>query len=221
MLLAGAVWATRQRVVELEHLKRDGASVAALERVIIALAEELRETAASLAPDDDTEVGETQETRAELSRARMMTDSAFEHSMASLAADPSVAGARERERDSDRLRALLHRMRDAEDTMVQFARLGKYSDAHRAFFQIESINEDSLAAELVTRFGVEQLELEKALAPLAKGNPFNLLTLGGTRVGLEALGGTLTQLRSGDASRARLSLDDHRSSRAYVGSEPW
>lgn len=171
--------ASHQRVFELEQLKRDAASVAARERVIIALAEELRETAAALAPDDGTEVGERQETLMALSQARLTTDSAFEQSMTSVAADPSVAGARERASNPERLRALLRRMRDAEDRMVQLARLGKYPEAHRAFFQIESINEDSLAAEFVARFGEEQLELEEVLAPLARGNPFNRLTLGG------------------------------------------
>jgi len=205
VLLAGAVWATRHRVVELEQLKRDGASVAALGRVIIALAEELRETAAALAPDDATEVAEPKETRTALSQARLITDTAFEHSMTSLAVDPRVAGARERASDHERLGALLQRMRDDEDKMVKFAQAGKDSDAQRAIFQIESINEDSLAAEFVARFGVEQLELERELTSLAKGNPFNRLTLGQTRVGLEALRGTVTELRS----EMRLALAFH------------
>ena len=45
VLLGGAVWATRERIQELGHLQRDGNSIAGLERLIVALAGESRETA--------------------------------------------------------------------------------------------------------------------------------------------------------------------------------
>jgi hypothetical protein len=50
ILLGGAVLATRERVQELGQLQRDGNSIADLERLLVALAGESREMAASLLP---------------------------------------------------------------------------------------------------------------------------------------------------------------------------
>jgi len=50
VLLGAAVLATRDRVHELEHVQRDGNSIAGLERLIVALAGERSEVAASLLP---------------------------------------------------------------------------------------------------------------------------------------------------------------------------
>ena len=92
LLLGGAVWGTRQRVDELEQLKHDGASIAGLERLIMALAVELRETATLLAPDDGAGASVSRQTLADLTAAGKATDSAFARSLASLAADRSKAG---------------------------------------------------------------------------------------------------------------------------------
>src|SRR5687767_10837850 len=110
-MLGGTVWATRERVVELEQLKRDGASLAAVERLITALGEELHETAVALIPDRDGS-GEAAETHANLATARKKTDSAFAR-LASL--EPGrTRRLIEGEASPDTVRGLLDRMREHE-----------------------------------------------------------------------------------------------------------
>ncbi|HMI48616.1 MAG TPA: hypothetical protein VK481_08110, partial [Gemmatimonadaceae bacterium] len=70
VLLGGAVWATRERVQELEQVQRAGNSIAALERLTIALAAEGREMSASLLPVSGTGEKEALETQTELAGAR-------------------------------------------------------------------------------------------------------------------------------------------------------
>ena len=73
-LLGGAVWATRERVQDLEHLQRDGNAIAGLERLIVALAGESREIAASLLPISATGEAEARETQTQLAAARTAMD---------------------------------------------------------------------------------------------------------------------------------------------------
>ena len=73
VLLGGAVLATREQVHELEHLQRDGNSIAGLERLIIALAGESRESAASLLPMSATGEEEARETQTQLAAATKHT----------------------------------------------------------------------------------------------------------------------------------------------------
>ena len=200
LLLGGAVWGTRQRVQELEHLKLNGASIAGLERLIMALAVELRETAASLAPDDGG--SEAKETRTQLAAARKTTETAFAHSIASLATDRSDQGLREAADDPVALRALVDSMREAENTVLKLVSEGRNEDARQAFGRLEYLNDDLLTAELVGRFHVEQTELQDALASLGTDDPFNRLALGGERLKLDALAGTLARL-AGDMELAR------------------
>lgn len=193
VLLGGAVWVTRQRVEQLEQLKRDGLSIAALERLITALAMELRETAAALAPDNGIP-GEAEESRMELAAAQKTTDSAVARRIASWALDRSTIRPRKSAIDPDTLRALLGTMREAESDVQRLSRAGRHHDARHAFRRVELINEDLLAAELVARFRVEHAELEEALSSLSPRDPFNRLTLRGARVLLDSLKGTLARL---------------------------
>ena len=111
VLLGGAVWATRERVQELGHLQRDGNSIAGLERLIVALAGESREIAASLLPISATGEAEARETQTELAAARSFTDSAFVGSVASLAQDRSEFGTYHSANDPKALRALIDTLR--------------------------------------------------------------------------------------------------------------
>ena len=202
VLLGGAVWGTRERVKELEQLKQDGASIAVLQGLIMALAVELRETAASLAPGDGARSKEAKETLTELAAARKTTDTAFARNMASLAADRSKHGNKETADDRVALRALLDTMRETENAVLLFSSEGRHQDARRAFVRLEYINEDLLTVNLVTRFHVEKIELEDALTSLGTGDPFNRLALGGARVKLGTIKGALARLE-GEMELAR------------------
>jgi hypothetical protein len=116
VLLGGAVWATREQVQKLEHLQRDGNSIAGLERLIVALAGESREFAASLLPIAATGDAEARETQTQLAAARTFTDSAFVNSMASLAMDRSETVNDVSATDPKALRALIDSLRVAENT---------------------------------------------------------------------------------------------------------
>ena len=195
VMLGGAVWGTRQRVEELEQLRRDGSSIATLQGLIIALSEELSETAASL-DTDRPGPGKPDETHSELAVARKATDNAFALSTQSLGMDPSEPGTKERASNPQALKALLDRMRESENMLVRFLTDGRQQDAGRAFAQVEYINENLLTAELVARYHIEQVELENGIASLAVANAFNRLTLGGARGHMTALKGTFARLAS-------------------------
>jgi len=201
VLLGGAVWGTRQRVKELEQLKQDGVSIAGLERLTMALAVELRETAASLA-SDGAGASEAQETLTQLAAARKTTDSDFARSMASLAADRSKHGTKETATDPVALRALVDTMREVENAVVKFSSESRHQEARRAFVRLEYINEDLLTGELVTRFQVDKIELQDALTSLGTGDPFNRLALGGARVQLGTIKAALARLE-GEMALAR------------------
>ena len=183
-LLGGTVWATRQRVVELEQLKRDGASLAAVERLIAALGEELHETAVSLIPDRAGS-GEAAETRANLAAARRKTDSAFVR-LALIEGEASIP---------DTVLRFLDTMREHENAALEFSAFERHRDAQHAFVRVERINEELLASGLVTRFGAEQLKLKTALTSLATPDLFNRLALGRRRGRLESLKASLALLR--------------------------
>jgi signal transduction histidine kinase/DNA-binding response OmpR family regulator len=202
VLLGGAVWATRQRVLELEQLKRDGGSITGLEHLIMALAVELREITASFGTDNGVGTGKAKQALAELAAVRKTTDTSFARSMAALAVDRSEAATIERASDPQALRILVDSMREAENAVLKFSTEGRHQDARRAFVRVEYLNQDLLTAELVARFQVEQVELETALTSLAAANPFNRLTLGGARVQVDALEGTLARL-AGEMKLAR------------------
>jgi signal transduction histidine kinase/DNA-binding response OmpR family regulator len=194
VLLGGAVWATRQRVVELEQLKRDGGSLTGLQHLITALAAEVRETAASLGTDDVVGPGKAKGTLAELDALRKTTDTAFARSMAALALDRSESGTEDHASDPQTLQIFVDKMREAENEVLRFSTEGRHKDALRAFVRVDYINEDLLTAELATRFQVERVELENALASFATASPFNRLTLVGARDHLDSLEGTLALL---------------------------
>lgn len=194
VLLGGAVWATRQRVEDLAQIKRDGASIAAMERLITALVEELRETAVYLAAHEGGS-GDAVERLADLAAGRSVTDGAFTRSMAALAVERAGGDIEESANDPDSLRTLLDRMREDENAMLRFLEAERYQDADRAFIRAERINEETLAVELVTRFRVEERELDSKLTALATSDLFNRLTLGAARGRLDSLKGTLARLR--------------------------
>jgi signal transduction histidine kinase/DNA-binding response OmpR family regulator len=195
VLLGGAVWGTRLRVDELEQLKRDGASIAGIERLTMALAVELRETATLLAPEDGAAARGSKHTLDDLAVARMMTDSAFKSGMTSLASDRSNGGSKETAADTVVLRVLVDSMREAEKSLLEFSTKGNQPEAHSAFLRFQSSNE-SLTAELVTRFQLEKTELQGALTALGSGDPLNRLALGRARVQLDTLKGTLARLEA-------------------------
>src|ERR1700737_838012 len=201
LFLGGAVWGTRQRIEELEQLKGDGGSIAGVEGFVMALAVELRETAASLDPDG---VGpaKAKETHSELIAAQKNTDSALALTMARLALDRSEPGTEDKASDPQALRTLVDSMREAEKAVLRLSSQGRHQDAGRAFARVLYINEDLLTAELMARFHMEQVELENALASLTTGNLFNRLPLGGARARLIALKGTFAQL-AGEMKLAR------------------
>jgi signal transduction histidine kinase/ActR/RegA family two-component response regulator len=206
LLLGNAVWGARQRVDDLEHLKQGGASIAVLERLILALAVEKREAAASLTPDDGVKPGEIEETVTELATARTTTDSAFARSMVSLAADHSTQGPEEAATDPVALREFVNKMREAENDARVFSSEGRLQDARRAFARLEYINDELLTAALVTRFYVKKVELQDALTSHGSGDPFNRLALAGASVQLDTIKGTLARL----AGEMELTLSFHR-----------
>ena len=202
LLLGSAVWETRQRVAQLEQLKRVGATIGVLERLITALAAEMRETAAPLVDDDGVGAGNAKETPTDLVAARKTTDSAFADGMPTLATDRSKQGTEETASDPVALRALVDRMREAENAVLKSSSEGRHQDARRAFVQLQYINDELLTAEFVTRFHEEEIELEKALTSLGRGDPFNRMVLGGARVQLDALEGRFARL-AGEMKLAR------------------
>ena len=196
VLLGGAVWATRERVQELGHLQRDGNSIAGLERLIVALAGESREIAASLLPISATGEAEARETQTELAAARSFTDSAFVSSMASLAQDRSEFGTDHSANDPRALQELINNLRFAENTAQQWSRAKRYREANFVRIEIERINEELIAVQLVARFNAEQADLEQIANSLGADEMINRVTLGSARVLVDSLKGALAQLGS-------------------------
>jgi len=196
VLLGGAVWATRERVQELGHLQRDGNSIAGLERLIVALAGESREIAASLLPISATGEAEARETQTELAAGRSFTDSAFVSSMASLAQDRSEFGTAHSANDPKALRALIDTLRVAENAAQKWSRAKRYREANVVRIEIERINEELIAGELLARFNAEQADLEQIANSLGADEMINRVTLGSARVLVDSLKGALAQLGS-------------------------
>ena len=204
------MWSTRQRVYELEKLKRDGAAIAGVERLVIALAVEPRETATLLAPADGARARQSKQTLTELAAARDRTDGAFARSMASLAADPSKKDTEETVGDPVTLRALVDSMREAQNTVLKFSSEARHQGADRAFVRFQYVNDDLLTAKLLSRFGEEKTEIQDALASLETGDAFNWLAIGGARIQLDTLKGTLARLeRDMELTRAFHGLVTH------------
>jgi signal transduction histidine kinase/CheY-like chemotaxis protein len=194
VLLGGAVWTTRERVQELGHLQRDGNSIAGLERLIVALAGESREIAASLLPISATGEAEARETQTELAAARSFTDSAFVTSMASLAQDRSEFGTDHSANDPRALQELINNLRFAENTAQQWSRAKRYREANFVRIEIERINEELIAVQLVGRFNAEQADLEQIANSLRADEMINRVTLGSARILVDSLKGALAQL---------------------------
>jgi len=196
VLLGGAVWATRERVLELEHLQRDGNSIAGLERLIVALAGESREIAASLLPIAATGEAEAQETEKQVAAARLFTDSAFANSMASLAQDRSERFIDTSASDPVLLRSLTVSLRTAENAAQKLSRAKKYREANDIRIEIENINDALIAGQLMARFNAEQTDLEQIVNSLGQDEMINRVTLGSARVQVDSLKGALAQLGS-------------------------
>ena len=196
VLLGGAVWATREQVHKLEHLQRDGNSIAGLERLIIALAGESRESAASLLPMSATGEAEARETQTQLAAARRFTDSAFASSMASLAQDRSESSIDTSASDPRLLRALIDSLRVAENAAQKLSQAKRYPEANDVRIEIERINETLITGQLGARFNAEQADLEQIVNSLGEDEVINRLTLGSARVQVDSLKGALAQLGS-------------------------
>jgi signal transduction histidine kinase/DNA-binding response OmpR family regulator len=193
-LLGGAVMVTRERILELEQVQRDGTSIAALERLIVALSGESREMSASLLPVSGTGEKEAKETQTQLAAARILTDRAFATSMATRMMGPSKNSKHSPASDPKALRELIDRLRVAEKVAADLAGAKRYREVNRARIEIEHINEDLIQPALVTRFEQEQGDLGQALNSLAATDLFNRLTLGTARRRLDSLKGPLAQL---------------------------
>ena len=196
VLLGGAAWATRERVLKLEHIQRDGNSIAGLERLIVALAGESREVAASLLPVSATGEAEARETQTQLAAARSLTDSAFVSSMASLALDRSETVTDTSASDPKALQELINRLRFVENTAQQWSRAKRYREANVVRIEIERINEELIAGQLVARFNAEQADLEQIVNSLGADEIINRVTLGAARVLVDSLKRALAQLGS-------------------------
>jgi len=196
VLLSGAVWATREQVHKLEHLQRDGNSIAGLERLIIALAAESRESAASLLPMSATGEEEARETQTQLVAARKFTDSAFVSSMASLAEDRSESSVDTSANNPRLLRALIDSLRVAENDAQKLSQAKRYREANDVRIQIERINETLITSQLGARFIAEQADLEQIVNSLGEDEVINRVTLGSARVQVDSLKGALAQLGS-------------------------
>ena len=196
VLLSGAVWVTRERVQQLERVQRDGNSIAGLDRLIVALAGESREMAASLLPVSATGEKEARETQTQLAAARRFTDRAFASSMASLDKDRSETATDHSASDPKALRVLIDRLRVAENAAERASRAKRNSETRNALIEIEHVSEELLAVELVTRFNAEQVELEQILNSLATDQIVNRVTLGSARVLVDSLKGALAHLGS-------------------------
>jgi signal transduction histidine kinase/DNA-binding response OmpR family regulator len=195
-LLGGAVWATREQIQKLEHLQRDGNSIAGLERLIVALAGESREMAASLLPIAATGEAEARETQTQLAAARTFTDTAFVNSMASLAEDRSEIVIDTSASDPKALRALIDTLRVAENAAQTFSRAKRYREANDVRLEIERVNETLISGQLVARFDAEQADLEQIANSLRADEMINRVTLGSARVLVDSLKGALGQLGS-------------------------
>jgi signal transduction histidine kinase/CheY-like chemotaxis protein len=196
MLLGGAVWATRERIQGLEHLQRDGNSIAGLERLIVALAGESREVAASLLPISATGEAEARETQTQLAAARRFTDSAFVTSMESLRQDRSETVRDTVATDAKALQEMINNLRFAERTAQQWSREKRPREANLVRIEIERINEALIGGQLVTRFNAEQTDLEQIANSLGSYEMVNRVTLGSARVLVDSLKGALAQLGS-------------------------
>jgi signal transduction histidine kinase/CheY-like chemotaxis protein len=196
VLLGGAVWATRERVQELEQVQRDGNVITGLERLIVALAGESRELAASLLPVSATGESEAAETQTQLAAARRFTDSAFVISITGLGQDRSEATVDHLANDQSKLRALIDSLRAAENVAHQLSQANRYREASKVRIEIERINETLVSGELVARFDAEQSELEEIVSSLVSDEMFNRLTLGSTHVLVDSLRAALKQLGS-------------------------
>src|SRR3954471_7625890 len=194
VLLGAAVLVTRDRVSELEQIQRDGTSIAALERLIVALAIEDREMVGSLLPISSADPQDAEAARAEFDEARKATERAFSTSMEHLAGDRSDEGSETSASDPKELRARIDSMRAAENAAAASTRAGNYREAANALVEMERINEGALSPELVTRFQVEKVELEQTLRSLASESIFNRITLGSARVEADSLKNVLEQL---------------------------
>jgi len=196
VLLGGAVWATRERIQGLEHLQRDGNSIAALERLIVALAGESREVAASLLPISATGEAEARETQTQLATARRFTDTAFVTGMESLAQDRAETARDTNANDPKALQQQINNLRFAEKTAEQWSREKKFREANLVRIEIERINEALIGGQLVTRFNAEEIDLEEMANSLGAYEMINRVTLGSTRVLVDSLKGALAQLGS-------------------------
>ena len=194
VLLGGSVLITRERVQELGQAQRAGTSIADLERLIIALAAESREMAASLLPVSAIGVKEAEETQAQFTAAQRLTDRAFATSMASLTLDHAAGNKDHTASDPKALRILIDRLRYAEDNARELARDKRFAEANLALVETERLNEELLEGQLVRRFDLEQAELEQALNSLESTDLFNRVTLGSTRGRLDSLKGPLAEL---------------------------
>ena len=194
VLLAGAVLVTRGRAQELEQLQGDGIAIAALERLVVALAVESREMVASLRPVADSAENESRNSGLELDEAREGTERAFTNSMASLAVDHSRPGTDTSANDPQALRALIDRMRVAEKSAADLSHGGKYQQAAGALAEMERINEEQLSPQLVDRFQVETVELEQTLTSLTTETMFNRIMLGSARLRIDSLKTAIDQL---------------------------
>jgi signal transduction histidine kinase/CheY-like chemotaxis protein len=196
VLLGGAVWATRERIQELDQLQRDGNSIAGLERVIVALAGESREVAASLLPISATGEAEARETQIQLAAARRFADSAFVTSMESLAQDRSETVRDTNANDPRALQHQINNLRFAEKAAQQWSREKRPREANAVRIEIERINEALIGGQLVTRFNAEETDLEEMANSLGAYEMINRVTLGSTRVLVDSLKGALAQLGS-------------------------
>ena len=194
VLLGGAVWATRERVQELKQVQRDGNAIAGVERLIVALADESREVAASLIPISATGEAEARETELELTDARRVTDIAFAISMANLRQDRSDRTVDSHASDPAVLRSLIDTLRVVENTARELSLAKRYREADDVRLEIERIDKTLVEGELMVRFDAEQNELEEIANSLVSDEMFNRVTLGSTRILVDSLQGALSQL---------------------------
>jgi signal transduction histidine kinase/DNA-binding response OmpR family regulator len=196
LLLGGAVLVTRERGQALGHLQRDGNSIAGLERLIVALAGESREVAASLLPISAVGEAEARETQMQLAAARTLTDSAFVSSMTSLAQDRSETFIYTSANDPRLLRALNDSLRAAENAAQILSRAKRYREANDVRIEIERIGDKLIAGQLMARFNAEQSDLEDIVRSLGSDEIINRVTLGSARILVDSLRGALGQLGS-------------------------
>ena len=132
---------TRDQVHELEQVQRDGNSIAGLERLIVALAGEGREVAASLLPESARSEKEAQETEIQLAAARRFTDRAFCEQHGESGGGSPGEGCRSQRDRPKALRALIDRLRVAEHAAWSLSHAKRYREASRALIEIDHVNE--------------------------------------------------------------------------------